>query len=251
MRIEWTIESEDIEAIHDLSIRMQDNPLVKDRVARNIEGTRRPSLTRSVLWHAIVTCLLTTQQRSGPSSSVNAMITRKPFPLNLTACQKALSPRRFVQDQIEDHGGIRRGPTIARECEHNLAWLSEGGWSTILNRFQQLERQSSKRLERESARFVNDHLTGFGPKQSRNLLQMLGLTRWETPLDSRIIKWLNSHGFPIHLTSGSLSDPAYYEFVMDGIQMMCQKADTFPCILDAMIFASFDGDSWTETNLLW
>ena len=41
------------------------------------------------------------------------------------------------------------------------------------------------RRERETARWIASRLVGFGPKQSRNLLQSLGLGRYEIPLDSR------------------------------------------------------------------
>src|SRR3712207_8726784 len=40
-------------------------------------------------------------------------------------------------------------------------------------------------------RSIDDSLKGFGPKQSRNLLQGLGLTRYEIPIDIRITRWFN------------------------------------------------------------
>jgi hypothetical protein len=56
--------------------------------------------------------------------------------------------------------------------------------------------------------------------------------------------------FPVKLTSTALSDRDYYEFFADGIQQLCKDADILPCVLDAAIFASFDGDKWTEENLI-
>lgn len=44
----------------------------------------------------------------------------------------------------------------------------------------------------EAANFIQDRFKGFVPKQSRNLFQTTGLSRYETPIDSRITKWLNS-----------------------------------------------------------
>ena len=38
--------------------------------------------------------------------------------------------------------------------------------------------------ERQAADYFADHFAGFGPKQSRNLLQSLGLARYEVPIDS-------------------------------------------------------------------
>lgn len=96
------------------------------------------------------------------------------------------------------------------------------------------------RLEREVASFVSANFAGFGPKQSRNMLQWLGLTQHEIPLDSRVLKWLNKSGFPIRLSAQGLADEAYYCFVLDGIQELCGHAKVLPCIFDAAVFASFE-----------
>ena len=95
-----------------------------------------------------------------------------------------------------------------------------------------------------------DGLKGFGPKQSRNLWQTLGLTRFEIPIDSRITKWFNRFGFPLKLSANALSDPNYYDFVMDGIQEVCDASSVYPCVLDAAIFADFDQE-WPENKLIW
>ena len=94
-------------------------------------------------------------------------------------------------------------------------------------------------------------MKGFGPKQSRNLLQSLGLTKYETPLDSRVINWLNDFGFPVKLTGNALSDQNYYHFISDGIRELCSAADLYPCVLDAAMFAQMDDGGWNEENLIW
>jgi thermostable 8-oxoguanine DNA glycosylase len=99
---------------------------------------------------------------------------------------------------------------------------------------------TSPSLELEAADFNDDQLKGFGPKQARNLLQWLGLTRYEIPLDSRIMKWLRSGGFPVPLTSRALGDKRFYAFVSDGIIQLCEECEVSPCILDAAVFASYD-----------
>ena len=104
-------------------------------------------------------------------------------------------------------------------------------------------------VEREACSLVQN-LKGIGPKQSRNLWQALGLTRYEIPIDSRIIKWLNKNGFAFILSASGLSDERYYQLVMDGIQTWCLKSDVFPCVLDASIFSSYD-EEWPEEYELW
>lgn len=81
---------------------------------------------------------------------------------------------------------------------------------------------------------------GFGPKQSRNLLQGLGLTKYEIPIDSRITKWFNEFGFPVKLSASALSDLNYYKFVSKGLRELCDACNIYPCLLDAAIFSSFD-----------
>lgn len=83
-------------------------------------------------------------------------------------------------------------------------------------------------------------MSGFGPKQSRNLLQWLGLTRHEIPIDSRVMSWLNDNGFPLPMSSRLLLYNDYYEFVENGIHELCRLCNVFPCVFDAAVFASFD-----------
>ena len=56
---------------------------------------------------------------------------------------------------------------------------------------------------------------------------------------------------PVRLSASALADPNYYCFVMDGFQALCRACEVAPCVLDAAIFASFDGGGWTEENIVW
>lgn len=94
-------------------------------------------------------------------------------------------------------------------------------------------------------------IVGFGPKQSRNLLQALGLTRFEIPIDSRVTDWLNDEfNFPVRLSATALAGRNYYDFVSAGIQTLCERCRVYPCIFDAAVFALKDGDSWTNENAI-
>jgi len=96
-------------------------------------------------------------------------------------------------------------------------------------------------METEAADFIDDCLHGFRSKQSRSLLHNLGLTKYETPIDSRITRWLNDFiGFPVYLSATALADLSYYKFVSEGFRELCAASDPYPCMLDAAIFSSFD-----------
>lgn len=252
MQITWTFDGSDTDPVLELRDRLRDNWLVRQRIAQNVRGEDRPELSRETLWHALVSCLLTTQQRSGPSSAVNRFITTKPFSLALSRCMPVSACERTVVDVLRSAGGIRRWGAIAETAAHDLRWLEEEeGWLRLEAVVRGLEGDPDPARERAAARSIQSWLRGFGPKQSRNYLQMLALTRYETPIDSRVIKWLRGVGFPVPLVSDALGNEDYYEFVMDGLQQLCKTAGVLPCVFDALVFAEVDGNAWRPENLLW
>ena len=132
----------------------------------------------------------------------------------------------------------------------NFQWLENGGWKIVNGIVEDMTKHQTTETERRSSEIIIDNLKGFGPKQSRNLLQSLGLTKYEIPVDSRITKWLTAFGFPMKLSATALADKNYYNFVLDGFQRICEASGIFPCVMDAAIFSSFDGE-WPEDRLVW
>jgi len=140
----------------------------------------------------------------------------------------------------------------------NLAFLEQGGWDSLEQFAKDLiqQRKSSPvpdhyLLEREAARHIQKHYNGFGPKQSRNFWQSLGLTRYEFVLDSRILKWLRSNDFPMPLSSMALGEEEYYCFVSDILREWCVQSAILPCVFDAAVFSSFDNEDWPEEAPVW
>lgn len=246
MKIEWIISNNDIELIQEFVRSQSDKTFVKNRITLNLERPI-PSLNKEIFWKSMVTCLLTTQQRSGPKSSVSIFANSEPFPLSYSICRFQDNLAEFVEGTITEFGGLRRGKSIGKEVNHNLNWLEREGWQEIEDYVESLlacrrrsPKPGDKHVERSAAYLAIDQLKGFGPKQSRNLWQDLGFTRYEIPIDSRITKWFNRNGFPIKLSANALSDSNYYDFVMDGIQELCHRSEVLPCVVDAAIFTSFD-----------
>lgn len=251
MKLSLRIEPDDIERLRTFLVARQGDAFVRRRIAKNL-GTAKPRITKRAFWERMVACLLTTQQRSGPKSAVTRFITTRPFPLRYRLClanQNRLLV--FTRQVITDFGGLRRGNQIAAGVTANLNMLEAGGWKEMFQVLGGLKDEATPETERTVANFIDDRLVGFGPKQSRNLLQSLGLTRYEIPIDSRITKWLTDFGFPMKLSAGALADQGYFEFVMDAVQQLCKEADVFPCALDAAVFSSFDDGGWSEKNMVW
>jgi hypothetical protein len=173
-----------------------------------------------------------------------------PFPLAYSNLHRARDAGALIAKELRKHGGIRFADKIASELSRNLKSLEDGLWADTLEQCNRLTQLVEKDAEVVVAHRIQDHFFGFGPKQSRNLLQSLGLTRFEIPIDSRVANWLNRSGFPVRLTAKALSDENYYRFISDGIQVLCQRSGVLPCIFDAAVFASGDSVAWTDDNVI-
>ncbi len=250
MKIIWQIDLGGIAKVKTFFDRYQHTPFVKKRITTNLADDK-PSITKPVFWKRMVGCLLTTQQRSGPNTAVTRFLLTRPFLLEYEACVSQDNLAEFARKVLGDFGGLRRSSTIGRELAANLVYLEGGGWEDAFGHLDEVRRHPVSQIERRAAEFFDDNLQGFGPKQSRNLLQGLGLSRYEIPVDSRITKRLNEFGFPARLTATALSDRNYYNFVSEGFQRLCEACGVMPCVLDAAIFSSYDGGEWTEENAVW
>lgn len=244
MRFITAIDDEDIQAALTLVERMKDHPFVQSRMTRNIAAIPQ-AVSLSEMWQALLMCLLTTQNKSGFGSSVDTFLREEPFRLALDTCRHCSTPETLIEDVLSSLG-IRRWKISAGFAVENLRTLEYGGWETFVTWRERLNHQRASApsfeqysLEREAAFAVQGVLRGLGPKQSRNFWQELGLFRYEIPIDSRILKWLNNTlGFYVPVSG--LSDEQFYRQVMDVIRELCKRADLVPCLLDAAIFASFE-----------
>ena len=247
MDIEWKISLEDVTRVQALVLQQANNAFVRNRTRNNLAEVKR-QVRKKRFWFSMVRMTLTSVQRSGPNSPVGRFNRTRPFPLSYEAACGATHVETFIAGVLQDTGGIRFYNNIANQLATNFDILENGEWSHAIRQCNRLIRPVSSAVEREVANYIDDEFKGFGPKQSRNFLQSLGLTRYEIPIDSRLTQWLNEFGFPVRLSADGLSDRNYYEFVSDGIQTLCEKSGVFPCILDASIFALKDGDAWTQAN---
>lgn len=238
MKIEWIIDEVDVAKVKAFYQKQSNNEFVIERQQMNLCSNKLP-VSRSLIWERMVGCLITSVQRSGPNSPVSKFQNSVPFPLPYDSCKVHANLEDFVIEQLSAFK-LRRYKVIAKELRTNLSFLNTGGWTQLEEHIESIRIKTSPIEEREAAAFISDSLKGFGPKQSRNLLQALGLSKYEIPLDSRITKWLNDFGFPIELSAKSLQDKSYYNFISDGFQRLSNACGIVPCVLDAAIFSSYD-----------
>lgn len=230
--LSWNIDGGFVDSILTLYRNSLDKPFVKHRIEKNINNPPH-QIDKHDAWFGIIACLVTTQQRSGPNSKVTQLLSTKPFPLSYHDCISSDRPQEFFRDILSKRG-IRRSNVIAREIVVNLEKLEHGEWKEFLGFLNGLIDSDNSENERRAANYIKANFKGFGPKQSRNLLQTLGLSKYEIPIDSRITNWLKEIGFPIPLSAMSLADENNYQLISDGIQEISKKAGLFPCVLDAI-----------------
>jgi hypothetical protein len=211
---------------------------VRERIDRNLKHID-VAISKDRFWRALVGCLLTTQQRSGPGSRVARFLGTDDPVLDLNYCLNATSLPKTVEEALSKNG-LRRAERIAEEIDHAVTWLKQNGWPSVESQLDLISSHTSAKKERFVARFLQARFKGIGPKQSRNLIQWMGLSKYEIPLDSRIIKVLRDLQFPVPLSAIALADEDYYCFIEDGIQLLMAKIGVYPCVFDACAFASFE-----------
>lgn len=247
MNINWDILQSDIDKVKKV-VADNENAFLQARRLRNVEK-QNIVINKDKIFKTMTMCLLTSQQRSGPNSTVGQFLRIDPFPITVETLVTTDNAQEFIKKTLLVNGLTRYVNRISSFLASNYKKIVESNW-TIIRELEELKTADSKIKERNAADNLANYFKGFGPKQARNFLQALGLTKYEIPIDSRITTWLNDFGFPVTLTSSPLGDKGYYHFVSDGIQKLCEKAEIYPCILDAAIFSSFDNNEWTDENTI-
>lgn len=246
MEIVWSISENDIRKVKEV-INSNQNAFLQARKERNVHQLNL-HINKDAIIRALLMSLLTSQQRSGPDSLLGKFLGQSPFPFTYEKIQQTDNIESFVKDTLTNFGLTRFVNRISEFFSWNIKTFQENNW-IIISEFKKLKKVDSKTEERRIADKLADELKGIGPKQARNFLQALGLTKYEIPIDSRITNWLNEFGFPVTLGASPLGDVGYYHFVLDGIQELCEKAEVYPCMLDAAIFSSFDSNGWTKEKV--
>lgn len=246
MKFETVVPKAEIQSIKEFVSTQSDRRFYKFREATNLAATK-PPIIKDRFWRALVCMRLTSQQKSGPTGPVATLSATNPFPLSLDVMQKhRKDPLSLLVTTLSAIRRMRHYNVAGLQLAKNYEWLENGNWDSIIEKCNQLRKPGSVIQERTVAQHVAENFKGIGPKQARNILQALGLTRFEIPIDSRFVGWLKNHiEFPFPITGKLLSDAGYYEFVLDAIQDVCERANVIPCMLDAAVFAEGDGDDWS------
>jgi thermostable 8-oxoguanine DNA glycosylase len=235
----WEIDKATLTEWSDLVKENSNNKLVIERKFRNVKR-KGIDLSKANLWKVFVGCQVTTQQRSGPNTPVSRFLDSNSSALSYAKCKVAPSLRQLLEKELTG-AGLRRAPTMASNLVMIHDLLESGEWSVLLQHLASLESNTTQAKEVKVAQYLQSKkYPGLGPKQSRNFIQWVGLSRYEIPLDSRILKKLKQYGCAFVPRAGALSDETVYRFVQAGLQQVAKSLGIYPCVLDACIFSSFD-----------
>lgn len=249
MKFKISVNDRDVQMLRKLKHFYIKSSLVKRRKKRNIDiPYRRP--THHKLWHGFVIAILTTQQRLTPDNPIGRACRRLPKFLRLSEMKN--TTLQVLRRNMRNHGLTRMLPTVSDRLFSIYKYLENGGWDNLENDILKplfhfrlkKARWCNKAILAEKLAAdklaSNGDLKGIGPKQARNFLQHLGLIRFETPLDSRVLNYLEKTSPKMPLAQNLFQDKDYYNFVMSAFQVMCQRAHLFPCIADRIIFDYMD-----------
>ena len=248
MTFQWQFTQQDKDLVHELLKKHKGNRLLQYRVKVNLSEKRKTEVTKEIFWRNMIAMRLTAQQSSDPGSYVDEFNKKNPYPLAYeTVAQVAQQEdiSKFVTDTIKEHKAHYRAPTIGRQTAQNYYRLTEWGmWEGLLKQVNRLTTLQSKEVERSIATYLDFILVGISHKQSRNILQELGLTRYEIPIDSRVLNWLRDKtSFPEEqylYHRDRMSNQNAYESLLDEIQRLCEACNEYPCLVDAAIFVDAD-----------
>lgn len=238
MKLLWDFNTRDINRWEEFINDNINNEFVLDRVERNL-NRKHVILSKQRLWYVHIGCQVTTQQKSGPDSLVSTFLNSDSDALSYKKCVKAKNLESLLRKEFKK-ASLRRSSVMAKYLADIFRQLEDGEWKILTNHLKTLKKRTTKNKERKVAEYISMTFKGLGPKQSRNYMQWLGLSRYEIPLDSRITKTMKKLGFKFVPKANALSDEMVYLLTQDGLQELSKILGIYPCILDACIFSSFD-----------
>jgi hypothetical protein len=191
MEISWQITTEDEACVRAILEQQRDADLVRLRREWNLSKTKKP-VEREGFWREMVCCRLTARAAGDHLARFEQLASGSDFPLAYDRMREHQAREEFIHNTLANHQvGVDRRK-ISKELAENFNLLENGEWPHTLSQCNRLIcLEPPRETEAEVVDYIDDRFKGFGPKQSRNILQELGLTRYEIPIDNRVANWLN------------------------------------------------------------
>ena len=235
MELIWKLSDSDINKVRDY-VSKNKNQSVERIVNRNINHIDR-IIDRDTLLRTMLICLLSSETDSYPESKIELMFIKKPYLLSYQYLFKVRNIEILFQEVFQTFGITKYLNKVPRYFSTNFEFLEETDWALESDIIGSMEHELTKFDERKLADMVDRSFKGFGSKEARSFLLALGVTKYEIPIDYKLIKWLENFGFPIKFSKTALQDILFYHFVSDGIQKLCEISEISPCVLYTSIIS--------------
>ena len=241
MKIIWDLNDTDSKKVVDF-LNENKTPFVENRISRNI-NRKGLILDKDIILKNMLMCLLTTQHDSTQDKKLSAFFNKEPFLLTVEFLSKIYDAdiENEVLQVLKSNGITPSNKTINFFIQ-NYFYLVQSNWAILTELENCISEDYIISKERDLADNIDKIFKGFGSAQARSFLQALGLTKYEIPITPIMIEWLKDFGFPVLFSPIALQDKSFYHFISDAIQLLCEKANIYPCVLDAAIFSSHDTD---------
>jgi thermostable 8-oxoguanine DNA glycosylase len=238
MELLWKLNDSDIDKVREI-VKTNMNTNVERVINRNIKYIDRLIDKNSILKTMLI-CLLASETDSYPESKIEQLFTEKQHLLDYQYLFKIRNIEYAFEEVFKKFGITKYVKKVPNYFATNFNHLAETNWDLEFEINNLIRKELTKDDERKLADIVDRSFKGFGSKEARSFLLALGVTRYEIPIDYKLIRWLEKFNFPIKFTKAALQDILFYHFVSDGIQKLCEASEIFPCLLYASIQASSD-----------
>ena len=209
MKFKWEITESDIGRVRDFADKHK-TPYVENIVNRNIRQRDRV-IDKDSMLQAMLICLLSSDSGSNPKETVDAILTKKPLFLTYQNLLKESNIEYSLEEIFMKSGITKYIKKVPGYFSGNFDFLRKTEWDLEKEISLSFKRELSKDDERVLADKVDQGFKGFGSKEARSFLMILGVTRYEIPIDYKLIDWLGNFGFPIRFTKTALQDKLFYQ----------------------------------------
>jgi thermostable 8-oxoguanine DNA glycosylase len=238
MDLLWKLNDSDINLVREF-VKTNMNPNVERIINRNIKHIDRV-IDKNAILRAMLICLLTSETDSYPEGKVEQIFDKKPHLLSYEYLFKTSNIEYAFEEIFKKSGITKYLKKVPNYFSTNFTFLEETNWDLELKIKNSMGKELTKDDERKLADIVDKGFKGFGSKEARSFLLALGVTKYEIPIDNKLVRWLEKFAFPLKFTNTALQDILFYHFVSDGIQKLCEASDIYPCVLYASIQANSD-----------
>lgn len=237
MNIFWEIEEKDIYKVKDF-IHLCRHLVPAERISRNIDR-KELIINRDTILRTMFISMLGSPDDPEIKQTAATIYKRKPFLGQYDFLYRTSNINLAISEALRNQGLIRQAKKLPEYFEMNFMYLEETEWELEKILTDGIARLLPRQEERELADAIDQWFKGFGSKEARYFLQTLGITRYEIPVDAPVIAWMREFGFPVLFDGTALQDKSFYHLITDGIQILCDEAEVFPCVLHAAITANF------------